>query len=615
MIWLSCILATAIASLSDIREEAIMSFKSIDVSASPEKFYLIEQAEIFLMKLETVTPSTNEDPVKITQGLIEAIRHVVLSNDVYSERQVNILSRQMEALYFSQHPNLTTFILRLHIETVNSGLDLLSLLPTNTIPNQESLVAIYSVIFSTPSAFRGIQDGFILKFQSNAETFAEQLRLQYSHYTLLQNDNADFPIYYLPMQIFLEELFLNRIANVHLLMRIMDLFVPIARQMHNKGEGEIFVKDLFKACYSRGTAMLPRIEEYLVQLYQRIEEETDIEKILEAIESTERLIAYIPIYQSRSDEVVSTNAMVAADHLTPPHQIALRIILNRLAGTESNEFVRMELERFALIASPAQIVHLLNFIQGGLLRSDISWANVVMFAKELGLNFFDSRQSLPDDAWKAEYISLVIARDPRIYADKNGIQIHRELPPQSSEMANRMMGILSKYRRVSFGYEAPSRLLSIFLTTIAHLDDSRSDVADRIISELHQLEGARDVVQTSLISELAGIVLDDYSFVMMKEYSVLFSLLNRKTLLAVDPSISRGILFYSWALVTKTLLGGFRKADVALCHIVIDEVNRLIPHTQEMVGDTIIAKIIQLQQDDQTTLPSLLSVLEAVAKN
>jgi hypothetical protein len=175
-----------------VRDMSIEYLRTFDCEIAPEKTFLVDQADILLTKMAVMeSRNPNEDKLKIMHGWTDFIASVLDRTDL-EERDINIISGQMMKIEpFDRFLALTSVIIELHYRILGlTGLDVLSIMPSDTIENQDLIHSILmkvslSTILRLKDSHRWLVDKSRtqLEFMDSAATILvnDCLRIQVAH--------------------------------------------------------------------------------------------------------------------------------------------------------------------------------------------------------------------------------------------------------------------------------------------------------------------------------------------------------------------------------------------------------------------------------------------------
>jgi hypothetical protein len=179
-----------------VRDLSIEYLRTFDCEIAPEKAFLVNQAEFLLTKLAVMESRyLNEDRLTIMHGWTDFVASLLDRTDL-EERDINIISAQMMQIQpFDRFYNLTSVIIELHFRILGlTGIDVLSIMPSETIENQSLIHSILAkVSVSTIAMFHDAHRWLVdksphqLEFMDHAATFLinDCLRIQAANPTVL----------------------------------------------------------------------------------------------------------------------------------------------------------------------------------------------------------------------------------------------------------------------------------------------------------------------------------------------------------------------------------------------------------------------------------------------
>ena len=565
-------------SMEDLRQ--ICSFDR------PEKAFLINVAEEFLIQFEIFwPPELTKD--RVLNGWIKLVSHIVETDEI-TEQQSNIVANELFEYKFYHYPRFLRHLLDSNYRIlIRTGLNILSIMPPDTIENQFFISRIVELVCLTidgecePWTLQILSQLSSGELEATVKLFEEM----HSHYVSLQMDNPDVAIDYFPMSAFLGH------------WRILDsIWFPI--------EFVILQRRIQSYRYE------PRKEGgKLLWLYResnirRLKDPKGVETIIQCLVGR---ITNTPMnLEGISEEIHNTVQIIAGNQKMNPdcgpvqplrqevfHRIGERpqetTVLNILYWiTQDREVVsKVSLELKKL--SPVQILRIGTIFQMyyDSLGSPIKFQNI---AFEAGFHWFRD-----GDEVDRGFLDLLTSNDPRI---------SKQLLESSIEKWNlKVVNFLKKYRYQSFNNERLQYVVKEFVSRI--YDREYTPISDN--TKWNQM--AQPILDTAEVEELLEISFPSISseflqFQRITEFDALIPsrewFLNQYLPLEID--LYHRLGKYSWWLsigpeVIQVLIGELiASSDVSEARIA--GYQRIKKEWERLVSEAIQNPHLDSEEDD-----------------
>ena len=406
----------------------------------------------------------------------------------------------MERVSFDFYHDLTSIMLELYFSVIrDTGIDVLELLPEDTIANKSLLRSIYQLL-ATTGWVNFIEVPIIHnKSQEALEEILHNVKLLNSHYVALQRGNPDFPVKYEAIHKYLASITKEIPPDVSGLMLAMNLILPIQRIFFSRFYPEDLEWrsfELYDACYRKirtDQGVLESIfSRFIEDLWSQTDREAARNRLVSAIDSVSAIDG-----ESVDLEVPEYDGIIVESGFTPVE--AVRSVINRFFGPEKATLLWTAFESWAGMVHPAQIPKfLINFCSSYEEFSSYTLSGLAnLLAYEFGIDLYSFGYVNEDQPWRTEFVHHVIARDPRF-----GLT--------SSEMREPIARFISRSRRDSLKHVDKS--IEVYFSTLVNLMASPGNdfVAGILIARIEAImlgHKARDIVTCALEEDCAHLVL------------------------------------------------------------------------------------------------------------